>query len=317
MIVKFWGVRGSIPTPLGAEDVKGKIRDTLARFDGRSLTDEEAIEDFIAQLPFQVQSTLGGNTPCIEVLAGERHIILDAGSGIRLLGQELMKGECGQGKGTLHLFLSHLHWDHIQGFPFFVPAFIPGNRIFIYSPHEEAPLHFAHQQEPEHFPVSLEEMRSHLEFIHLEERDTTDLGGVLIHNFPFDHPGKSYGYRIESEEGCVVYATDAEYKYLDEVYVKPYQEFFWGADVLIFDAQYTMEDALMHKRDWGHSSSFIGLDIAIRSNVKRLILFHHEPVYNDAEILKIMEETRKYRALNYPDINCEILVASEGLTLEI
>jgi phosphoribosyl 1,2-cyclic phosphodiesterase len=317
MIVKFWGARGSIPAPLSDEDVKRKLRGALKRLDGRSFSGAEAIEDFIAQLPFHVRSTVGGNTPCIEVLAGEHHIILDSGSGIRLLGQELMKGECGQGRGRLHLFLSHLHWDHIQGFPFFVPAFIPGNRIFIYSPHPEARQRFIHHQSPEHFPVSLEEMRADLEFIHLGKRGTTDLGGVLVHNIPFNHPGTSYGYRVESEGGSIVYATDSEYQNMDRNSIKQYVEFFRGADALIFDAQYTMEDALVHKVTWGHSSSFIGLDIAIRSSVKRLVLFHHEPMYNDEEILEILEATRKYRAHNYPDLDCEVLIAYEGLTLEI
>jgi phosphoribosyl 1,2-cyclic phosphodiesterase len=317
MKVRFWGTRGSIPTPLSAEDVQSKIHSTLEMLDGRSLPDAAAIQDYIAQLPFHVRSTIGGNTSCVEVLAGEHHIILDAGSGIRPLGRELMKGKSGQGQATLHLFLSHLHWDHIQGFPFFAPARVPGNRIFIYSAHQETRSRFAEQQRPEHFPVSLGEILSALEFIHLEERDTTDLGGVLVHNIPFSHPGTSYGYRIESEEGCIVYATDAEYQDLEEESTKQYVEFFRGADALIFDAQYSLEDALLHKETWGHSSSFIGLDIASRSNVKRLILFHHEPVHSDQEILEMLEATGEYHSFNYPDLNCEILVAYEGLTLEI
>jgi phosphoribosyl 1,2-cyclic phosphodiesterase len=317
MIVRFWGVRGSIPAPLSAEDVQSKIQSALEMLNGRNLPDAEAIQDYIAQIPFYVRSTLGGNTPCVEVLAGERHIILDAGSGIRLLSRELMNGQCGQGQCELHLFLSHLHWDHIHGFPFFYPARVPGNHILIYSPHQEAQQHLANQQRPEHFPVSLEEMRADIKFVRLEERDTIDLGGVLVHNIPFSHPGTTYGYRIESEEGCVIYATDSEYQDLEEDSIKQYVEFFRGADALIFDAQYTLEDALLHKETWGHSSSFIGLDIASRSNVKRLILFHHEPVHSDREILEMLEATKEYQAQNYPGLNCEVLVAHEGLTLEI
>jgi phosphoribosyl 1,2-cyclic phosphodiesterase len=317
MIVRFWGVRGSIPTPLSAEDVQGKIQSALEMLGGRDLSDAAAIQDYIARLPFHVRSTIGGNTPCVEVLVGNHHIILDAGSGIRPLGRELMKGEFGQGKGVLHLFLSHLHWDHIQGFPFFAPARVPGNHIFIYSPHQETPSRFAEQQRPEHFPVSLGEILSNLEFVCLQERDTIDLGGVLVHNTPFDHPGASYGYRIESEEGCVVYATDAEYQNLNEDGIKQYVEFFRGADTLIFDAQYSLEDALLHKETWGHSSSFIGLDIASRSKVKRLVLFHHEPLYGDQETFEMLEATKEYHSFNYPDLNCEVLIAYEGLTLEI
>jgi glyoxylase-like metal-dependent hydrolase (beta-lactamase superfamily II) len=136
MKIKFWGARGSVPAPLAPEVIEEKICQAIWGMPEIDTSDMDAVRNYVGDLPLLRRRTAGGNTSCVEIQAGRETIIIDAGSGIRDLGLELMKGPCGRGEGALHLIFTHCHWDHIQGFPFFVPAFIPGNRIFIYSIHD-------------------------------------------------------------------------------------------------------------------------------------------------------------------------------------
>jgi len=168
----FWGVRGSIPTPAGPKEIRQKIIEILrlALAEGVRLENENQLRAYIGGLPPLKRGMIGGNTACVEVRSEaewEEALILDAGSGIRPLGLEMMKGSFGRGEGTAHLFLSHTHWDHIMGFPFFAPAFVPGNRIRVYGAHENLEERIERQQMPEHFPVPLESMGAEVEFVHL------------------------------------------------------------------------------------------------------------------------------------------------------
>ncbi len=315
MRLKFWGVRGSIPSPLRPEEIEEKILNALLGAVEVDLSDPAAVREYLSRLPFHRRGTIGGNTPCLEVNAGQTLVVLDAGSGLRPLGLKLMKGKCGRGQGVVHLFLTHLHWDHIQGFPFFAPAYVPGNRIFVYSPHSNVAQLLADQQRAELFPIPLEPVRADIGFVRLEERDSVSLDAIRIHNIPMAHPGGSYGYRLESDQACIVYATDAEYKELAEIDTKKYIDFFTGANVLIFDAQYTLLQSFIEKEDWGHSSSFIGSDMATIAGVKKLILFHHDPTSSDQKVLEILEATKQYYAQDPSNYQCEIVVAHEGLEL--
>ncbi len=313
MRLKFWGVRGSIPSPIRPEEIEEKILEALLGAEGVDLSDPAAIREHVSRLPFYKRGTIGGNTPCIEVNVGRTVIILDAGSGLRPLGLELMKGECGRGRGEVHIFLTHLHWDHVQGFPFFAPARVPGNRIFVYSPHPNVAYLLADQQRAELFPIPLEPMRADIGFVRLDERDAISLDDVRIRNIPFAHPGGSYGYRLESDQACIVYATDAEYKELAEPDTRQYIEFFQGVDALIFDSQYTLVQSFIEKENWGHSSSFIGFDMTTRAGAKNLILFHHDPTSSDQKVLEIMRATKQYCGQHSFSSQCEITIAYEGL----
>ena len=162
MKVKIWGARGSIPSPLKPQEVRGKIRQAILNLPDIDTGNPDAVDSYLDQLHPLVSGTAGGNTTCVEVQLGSETFIIDAGSGLRELGLELMKGPCGRGQGKLHLFFTHLHWDHIQGFPFFVPAFVPGNRLYIYSVHDTYQA-LESQQQPLTFPVPLSYLQSTIE----------------------------------------------------------------------------------------------------------------------------------------------------------
>lgn len=316
MRVKFWGVRGSIPVPVGAEAISEKIITALMGADGIDLKDEHAVRSYVDSLPFQIRSTSGGNTPCVEVHAGDHHMIFDAGTGLRQLGIELMKGPFGQGEGRASFFISHTHWDHIQGFPFFVPAYVPGNEFTIYSPKRDIENRFVIQQiDQDMFPMRMDQMGAKLEFVNFTP-DGIDLGGVVIDCIVLHHPGGSWAFRIKAEDKTLIYATDAEYKDLSPEALKPYLEFFRDADAIIFDAMYTFSEAVT-KEGWGHSTSLVGVDLSVKTGIKKLILFHHEPTYSDEKLQEIVEKTSSYYQLVREQGDLEIVLAVEGLELEI
>lgn len=313
MKVKFWGMRGSIPTPISPAMIENKIRQALRGAAGVDLSSEEAIERYLQRLPLETRHTIGGNTSCVEVRAGVQWLILDAGSGLRLLGYELLKTEFGKGRGVADFLISHTHWDHIQGLPFFRPGFIAGNRLTFHSPHAHLEAAFIGQQDEIYFPVPLSYLSAVLQFRHIPAQAWSQIGNLLVYPLQMSHPGESYGYRIEYGDDVLVYATDAEYKNMDPESTQVYVDLFRDADLLIFDAQYSFNDAL-DRRDWGHGSPVMGAELAHRAGVRRLVLFHHDPLSDDETIYAGLQQAEAYLAKR--GSNCQVLVATEGLEIE-
>jgi phosphoribosyl 1,2-cyclic phosphodiesterase len=317
MYVKFWGTRGSIPTPVTSETIKHKIKMALESAVGLDLTDQAALTRYIDRLPFTVQSTVGGNTTCIEIQSGDQLLIIDAGSGLRLLGLDLMEQGFARGSHQADFLITHTHWDHIQGWPFFRPAFIPKNRFTFYSPFADLPDRFTRQQTEAFFPVPVTYMSAELDFTVIAEENWYQIGNFRVYPFQLSHPGLTYGYRIEDGDSCLVCATDSEYKRIDPKGTERYVQFFKDADLLIFDAQYNLTEVL-DRPDWGHSTPMMGAELAYRAQVNRLALFHHDPTSSDEKIWRGREQAEAYLARRHPGFStCEILVAYDGLELEI
>ena len=311
MQVKFWGVRGSLPAPVNSDRIKDKIIRALELAKGVDLDDVTAIRDFVDSLPPEIRGTSGGNTSCVEINVAGKRLIMDAGSGLRELGLDYMKREFGVGQGNAHIFISHTHWDHIQGFPYFIPAYIPGNRFIIYSPKKDIEAKFAVQQiDQDMFPKRLDDMAGGKEFVTISG-EGIDLGGVFVDCIVLHHPGGSWAYRIKAEGKTLIYATDGEYQDLSPDALQPYLDFYAGADAIIFDAMYTFSESVA-KQGWGHSTSLIGVDIAVKTGIKKLILFHHEPTYDDRTLRNIVEKTAQYYSLVRERGNLEIVLAVEG-----
>jgi anti-anti-sigma factor len=315
MKIRIWGARGSIPAPLTPPEVREKIVAALQGAADVDLRDPIALRNYVDNLSFLAQGTAGGNTACIEIQAGRDLFIIDAGSGIRLLGEELMAGPCGVGQGVIHLFFSHTHWDHIQGLPFFRPAFIAGNQINVYSIHNVSPI-LADQMKPATFPIPLDYFQAGLRFFPLQEGQSVTIGHTHVSNLQLPHPGHAYAFRFEREGSIFVYASDAEYKQLDERTLQPYLRFYAGADVLIFDAQFSLREAFL-KEDWGHSSALIGADLARRAGVRQLVLFHHDPLSSDADLAEMWRQTVAYANEHDPAGELEVVLGREGLEIEL
>ena len=316
MRIKFWGVRGSLPSPISSETITQKIIKALLGADGVDLASHQAVEEYVRNLPMHIRGTAGGNTSCVEINAQGHCLIFDAGSGLRELGLEMMKGPFGRGEGVAHFFISHTHWDHIQGFPYFVPAYIPGNRFYFYSPKKDLRDKFIAQQSSQDMhPIHLDHMASTKEFIILDN-GCVEIGDVQIDSISLYHPGGSSAYRVRHEGKSVIYASDGEYQDLSPVALQPYLDFFSGADALIFDAMYTFAESVS-KEGWGHSTSLIGVDLCVSTGVKRLILFHHEPTYDDARLQDIVDKTNQYYNLVRGQDPVEVMLAMEGQEIEI
>jgi predicted ATPase/phosphoribosyl 1,2-cyclic phosphodiesterase/anti-anti-sigma regulatory factor len=317
MKVKIWGVRGSIPSPITPQAVREKMMLVLQGARGVDLDDPQAVRDYLDSHPSVITGTAGGNTSCVEVEADGKTFIVDAGSGIRALGRELMKGPCGRGQGEVYLFFSHLHWDHIQGLPFFPPLFVAGNKIHLLGAHDIEQI-LKNQMTLPTFPVHFEAViKAELHFQQLEEGALFEVGGVKIRNMKLPHPGDAYAYRFEFNDAVVVYASDAEYKKIDEASTRPYIQFYSGADVLFFDAQFSLRDVLVKYEDWGHSSALIGVDMARKAKVKRLVLCHHDPVTSDQELVNILEQTLTYQQTMRGATSAEIIIGEEGMTFDL
>src|SRR6516165_3016943 len=208
--IRFWGTRGSLPAPLRERAVRGKIRDALLAARGQALETEQAIDAFIdSKLPFSVRGTFGGNTSCVEIITGgDEYVICDFGTGVREFGNRVMDEHNPTAKRCFNVFLSHLHWDHIMGFPFFRPAYIPGNLIRIHSCHAALSEAMHKQQSEPCFPVDFRALPATIEFVALDPGRTYEIAGLSVASIKQFHAGDSYGYRFSRGDKTVVYSTD-------------------------------------------------------------------------------------------------------------
>ena len=297
MYVNFWGTRGSIPSPLTAEAVREKVVQALMEARGKQLRSEAQIRKFIEEsLPFHLTGTYGGNTPCLEIesMDEKQSVLCDGGSGLREFGTKFFGSPKAKTPHTFHIFMSHLHYDHVQGIPFFGPAYVPNNKLVFHGCHEKMEQGSRDQMECPYFPVNFGEFKSSISFEVHKPGDVIKVAGLEVSFIEQDHPGVSYGYRFEHEDKSVVYSTDAEHRPQHHCKDYPFLDFIRDADLLIFDAPYTFSEIGGAKEDWGHSSNLTGVDFASRAKVKHLALFHHDPSGSDKVLYDIHRETKNF-----------------------
>ena len=288
MILRFWGIRGSIPVP-GNKTVR-----------------------------------YGGNTPSLELRTEENLIILDAGTGIRELGLNLVKAD---NPKNLCLLISHNHWDHIQGIPFFLPLFKTGYSVCIYSNSInglEAESVVDALMNPNFFPVDKEIFKALIKYIHIVPGQQFKLGSTIIDSMQVNHSKGTLAFKISDSGKSVVYMTDNEIKYdlkNNEIDINSVSElnselinFCRDCDYLIHDSMYTFKD-FVNKKNWGHSNNISAAYFSILTGVKNLFLFHYNPEYTDDKIDEILFETKGILKNNKSQINC--IASREGLEIEI
>ena len=305
MNIHFWGVRGSVPTPLSPQQVQSKIMAAIQRAKPEDLVNAETRAKFVSSLPSWIFGTAGGNTACVEIVNNDTHFILDGGTGLRPLGKAK---KC---PDKYHVFFSHFHWDHIQGFPFFDHAYNPNCHFEVYSHYDDAEKYFRDQVKEPYSPPSVgKTLVPNIRFNRIYEDETLEIDGIKINSHKMRHPGDSYSFSFESEGKKFVYATDVELKTVDYQNTNAGESVFRNADVIVIDSQYTVEE-VYRKENWGHSSFCYAIDFAVYWNIKKVYLFHHEPAYDDKKLNSILEAARWYaQYINHSDI--EIYLAKES-----
>ncbi len=313
MKVKFWGVRGSIPTPLGPDQMRSKIASVVERARPEDLESAQTREKFLSSLPPHIFGTVGGNTTCLELRTSSgKLIVFDCGSGLRELGLSLEKRR--EKIREFPIFFTHFHWDHLQGIPFFTPAWISGNRIIFMSPVEGVEKILREQMRPPYFPVTMDAMRASLSFRRLEG-EKIGVGGTEVYWKAMNHPGTSYAYKVVEDGKSVIFATDSEVTDEEFQQREENRKFFGSADLLILDSQYTLEESFT-KFDFGHTSYTMAVNLAVEWQVKNLVLFHHEPRYDDRKIHAMLRKAHWHlEQLGAPGLS--IRTAQEGMELEV
>ncbi|MGH9500984.1 MAG: MBL fold metallo-hydrolase [Terriglobales bacterium] len=250
----------------------------------------------------------GGNTSCVEVRVGDQLYVFDCGTGFRVLGQALRR-EFGSRPVSAHIFVSHFHWDHIQGLPFFGPLYDNArNRFEFHCSSRTRSLKqvFEEQMAAPYFPVGLKQMQADQNFHDLGE-GRIQLRGATLETTWLNHPQGCMGFRLETSDGVMVYATDNEPG--NALFDKNVRKLAAGADVLIYDAQYLPEEYEARRRGWGHSHWREAVNVVMESGAKELVLFHHDPDHDDACIDKVVQEARNY----YPRVRA----AAEGMQMQV
>lgn len=310
MIVHFWGVRGSLPTPITPQQIQSKIMAAIQRATPADLKNSETRARFVSNLPSWIFGTTGGNTACVEVTHNNTHIILDAGTGIRVLGKNRKCPE------KYYLFFSHFHWDHIQGFPFFDHAFNPNCQFEVYSHLDNAEELFWEQVKVPYSPENVGKTIARKINFHTVTQDEPFLiEGIKVNCHKMRHPGGVTAFSFEVDNKKLVYATDVELKTTDYQDSTEGEGVFKNADVLIIDSQYTVEE-IYRKENWGHSAFCYAIDFAIYWNIKKIYLFHHEPTYDDKKLNSILQAARWYaQYIDHSDI--EIYLAKEAQEINL
>ena len=314
--VRFWGTRGSLPVALTASEVRQRIVTALRGADASTLASEAAIEAYVDGLDFAVSGTFGGSTACVEIeTGGADYVLCDLGSGVRAFGQAALAKHGPKAPQTYHIFLSHVHWDHIMGLPFFGPAYIPGNRIRIYGGHAWLESALQRQMDPPSFPVAWGALKADIQFMLLEPGKRHEAAGLAVSTLRQRHGGDSYGFRFEHDGCTVVYTTDSEHILPDDT--DRFVEFFRGADLVVFDAMYSLAEAISVKADWGHSSNIVGVELCQLAGVRHLCLFHHEPASSDAVLAKVLSDTRRLEEITRGARPLTVSAAYDGLEITL
>ena len=316
--IRFWGTRGSLPVALDAAGLRRKMTALLRGASGRTFASDDDIARFLDESGFDTAGTFGGNSPCVEIeTGGPGHVLCDLGSGLRPFGQAMLARHGPASPQTYHTFVSHVHWDHIMGLPFFTPAYLPGNRLFVYGCHAELEAALRRQMDPPSFPVRFDHLRADIRFVRLEPDVPHEVAGMTVTAKRQRHSGDSYGYRFEAGGRTIVYSTDSEHALADPAETQAVVGFFRGADVVIFDAMYSLADAISVKADWGHSSNVVGVELCQMAGVRHLCLFHHEPAFDDAAIARVLAEARRLEEITRTGDPLHVSSAYDGMVIDL
>ena len=290
--IKLWGTRGSLPRSFTHQEYRDSLLRLLQIAGERGIEDVSALRDFVQQQENQ-PLTYGGNTTCTEIRHQNRSYVVDLGTGLASF------AETRRAETKFCFFLSHLHWDHILGLPFFPQLYERKCEIDIYHLHDTVPEYLRIKFNGVNFPVKWEDLSAQINFHKLRPHQPHKFDALTVTPFQLDHPGDAFGYRFDSPEASVGIAVDNELKRKTAAELGKDHVCYQRLDFLLFDSQYELSELAM-KYDWGHSSPASGIDLAFREMIKNLVLVHHDPAADDQKLAQKLINAREYAAEVYP-----------------
>lgn len=323
MKVKFWGTRGSLPQATSNSDFMAVLDELIQTASAQGIRTTRTLKAALESGQLPTPLSYGGNTACTEVTHGDKFFFVDMGSGLREAGSFYMP----KGIKEFHIFLTHMHWDHIMGLPFFVPVHVPGCTVKIYHVHRNAPEHVRINFNGINFPLTNEQLGGKIEFEQLKLYEPKDFGDVKVTAFSLDHPGGSFGYRFEAGGKSCAIGVDGEFKRVSQAELGKDLRYYQNLDLLVFDAQYEISE-LASRFDWGHSTPTIGVDLAIREGIRKVAFSHHDPWSHPPKLRRMLEIAKKHlknqlspfeaqwKALGQPE-GPEIFNAYDGLVVDV
>jgi phosphoribosyl 1,2-cyclic phosphodiesterase len=289
--VKFWGVRGSIPSGESPEQWEQHIRFLFHLFFKEGYSKKHDIDSFLDGLPPQTLGGFGIDTSCVELQGDRTSILVDGGSGLRRYAQEitpLLKG--GE---EHHILLTHFHWDHLLGIPFFTPIFRSDQTVHIYAVQDDLEQNIKVKFSKPFFPVSFEMLASKVIFHKLKPREPNQIGEFMVTPYLLDHPDPCWGFRVEKDRLTYAHCVDTEGTRASREELGLDLPLYQNVDLMYFDAQYTLPE-LVEKANWGHSAAQIGLDIAMREGIRYVVFGHHDPGATIKNLFDLKKQTREY-----------------------
>lgn len=295
MQIKFWGTRGSLPRPSSHNDAACLVDNILKQAKDLGLKTISDLEKAHRSGKFHAPYLFGGNTSCTEISHGDDSIICDMGSGLREAGAAFMKKRT----HNFTFFLTHMHWDHLMGLPFFVPIYMAGTKITIYHTHRNTEEFVRILFNGVNFPVAWDsdQIKAKFDFKLVKMYKPVKIGGITVTGFSLDHPGGSFGYRFEAGGKSIAVGVDGEFRRTSREDLGKDLKFYQDLDLLVFDSQYDYEELKSHF-DWGHCTPRIGVDLALRECIRGLAFTHHDPSSDEEKLRRMYQDAKDYASEN-------------------
>ena len=311
MLIKFWGVRGSIPHSLDTVSWVDHIEKVMQDFFKSGFSKAEQIRQFIkSKAPHEIGG-FGTATTCIQVSDGDKSIIIDGGSGIKSISDEDENAT-----GEYHILISHFHFDHIMGLPFFLPHFKPDSKIHYYSVQTETEKVIRDLFRKPTFPVPFDSLSAEIVFHRLTAYEANNVNGFTVTPYLTDHPDPCYGFKIQKSGKCYAHAVDNEGLRRTKEQLGKDAGLYENVDLVYFDAQYS-EDDMKTKKGWGHGTSDRGFEVCANFGIKQILFAHHDPAFSIADSWQQKEDTKKLYEEKYSELKLNWDFAYEGQVLTL
>lgn len=316
MRIKFWGVRGSLPSSVDTFGWIEHFEKLMNQFFDSGYTGKQDLKTFIGHQPPAAVGGFGSATTCVEVISDSKSIILDGGSGLKFLSDHLEDSGRLETENEFHILMTHFHFDHILGLPFFAPHFTKGKKIHYYSVQTETEEIVKQLFKKPIFPVGFEHLNADVHFHHIDPYKKVKINGFDVTAYKMDHPDPSYGFRIEKNNKVYAHAVDHEALRISKDQLGLDAGLFENADLLYFDAQYEEED-MASKKGWGHGTCDRGFEVAAIFSVKQILFAHHDPSFSIEDSWNHKKKAEVSFAQNFSKSKLKWDFAFEGQVIEL